>query len=78
MPVDGSRREMQGALLGTASECGATEPYCSLPGAWEDSKAELRMLPSSLSLEFCLVGMELKIILELDCSCGLNSDEARR
>lgn len=61
-------------------ECGATGLYWSLSGVWEDSKAELRMLPSSLflSLEFCLVGMELKILLELDCSCDWNSDEARR
>lgn len=61
-------------------ECEATGLYWSLPGVWEDSKAELRMLPSSLflSLEFCLVGMELKILLELDCSCDWNSDEARR
>lgn len=61
-------------------ECGATGLYWSLPGVWEDSKAELRMLPSSLflSLEFCLVGMELKILLDLDYSCDWNSDEARR
>lgn len=81
VPVDGSGgegcRELCWAQPG---ECGATGLYWSLPGVWEDSKAELRMLPSSLflSLEFCLVGMELKILLELDCGCDWNSDEARR